>query len=168
MRKFSYLLFPKLLIGLGILFILLFIYQLVGIVYATLIEKIPAEDLTIVAGRSMGVLFIGLIMISARTTIVFNPSERMILKRTTILWMNMSTEKITVPESCTELMAKGKVKHGKGYLNLVVPLSYEIKAYDLYLKYGGGFKKLISTDYTNARHIAELLKESMNISCQIK
>lgn len=167
MYKLSYRLFPDFLIGVGVFLLLLTGFNLSIIIYDLVFRNIY-EDINIAIGANLGFAFVGLVLITARSIITVDSENRVIHKRMKLIGFLMSNEKINVPIDCNELIAKGKIKRGKGYYHAVIPFSYKTKTMDIYLRYKKRLYKVISTGPKRGKQIAELLNKSLDINYEMK
>ena len=79
MKRISYLLFPKILVIVGILFLLLVLNNIIAIVQYVIQFK-DYEDIYISIGQNLGGVLIGLFLTTSQSTIVFDAEGRTITK----------------------------------------------------------------------------------------
>jgi hypothetical protein len=157
MKKYSYNLFPKPFIVIA--YILIFLSIVYVFVSALIIDNWNHLNLP----GPIVLIIIGLIIVSFKSKIIIDIDFHYILKESSMLYLVLSREKVTVPPNCNRIMIKQKVKRGTGYYKFVLPVSYSFKSFDMFLCSDSELVRLINTDYSRSLSIAGFLKYHFNI-----
>jgi hypothetical protein len=162
MRKYSYSLFPKPLVLTGYSLILLsFGYILISLTVTDfrVFLRLPAP---------ITLIFIGFVLSTLRASVILHNDRPFIIKETSLLKMTFSTEKVLPPHDCKKLLIRERNKKGTGYFKFVIPVSYSLKSYDMFLCSGSKAVRLINTDYERALEIARFLKPHFSFEQVLK
>jgi hypothetical protein len=158
MKEYSYNLFPKPFVVAGyILISLAFVLMAFNIISGK--EEIHSNYFV----SSVGLIFIGLVLISFRSKIIIDASSDIVVKESSMLGMKLSTEKVKIPGNCDKIIIKQEHKKGTGYYRFVLPVSYTFKSFDMFFHSETGIVRLINTDYKRAIRIAEFLKSNLEL-----
>jgi len=158
LKQHSYPLFPAVFRVLGAVFLTISIYILVFAAdYSNLREEYQA-----LIGALAFALFGG-ILITFRGSISVDPTQRIIMKKNSVLGILLTKELIKIPEDVHHILIQHKVKKGKGFVQGVIGFSYDLNSSDLFLTTNSGAVRILNTDRRRADKIAELLKEVLNI-----
>jgi hypothetical protein len=162
MKKYSYNLFPKSLVILGYLLIILaFVIVIISL------TSNKSENQFRSFAVSFAVMFIGMIMAAFRSSLIIDTESGCVFKESTLLGMKFSFEKVKIPRNCTGIIIKEIGKIGTGYYRFVIPVSYYFRSFDMFFRSGTGVVRLINTDYKRAIKIAEFIKSVTNLEYQI-
>lgn len=104
----------------------------------------------------------GLVFCTFKSIISIDPESKLIFKKSKMFGMLMSNEKVIIPLHCKGVIIKGLVKKGTGYYDLVLPVNYKIKSYDMFFQTEYHIVRIINTDLDRAKKIAEFLKANLN------
>jgi hypothetical protein len=159
MKKYSYNMFPIQLIVLGYILILI---SFIGIY----IDFDKSLDKSI--GYSIGFFFVGLIIVTFRSSIIIDSTSEYILKKSRMLGMILSKERVKIPKNCKGSVLKKKIKQGTGYYKAVIPMSYKVKSCDMFFYSDKGVVRLLNTDLKRATIIADLIKETLGLGYNIE
>jgi len=163
MKNYSYNLFPLAIVILGYIFIGLSLYS------ATFtIDYSALEDSSNRIVGTVGFLGIGLLLVTFRTRFFVDEKKLLILKEYRVFGKNLSTDKIKIPKEADRILIVPKKKRGKGYINGVVPIGYDLKSYDVYFGLNNSSVPIIKTDRKRAIKIAEFIKSVTQIEYSIK
>jgi hypothetical protein len=158
MKEYSYNLFPKPFVAAGYILISL---AFVLVAFNILSGKGEIQSNYFVS--SVALIFIGLVLISFRSKIIIDGSTNTVVKESSILGMELSSEKVKIPRNCDKIIIKQKNKSGTGYYRLVLPVGYSFKSFDMFFHSDIGIVRLINTDYKRAIKIAEFLKSNLKL-----
>jgi hypothetical protein len=163
MRKIRYALFPLALRLIGMAFILIALYN----VYTLTTGYRDPQYIQKVVGISLGFFLIGFILNTTCSVLKFDTTKMLIRKRMYIFGIKLSDEVVRVPKDCNELIIRQKNKENTGYLGLVVPVNYTLKAGDLFFRRDKNLVRLMNTDPKRAVKIAEIIKEEFHLDYKI-
>ena len=161
MKKISYDLFPKPIVITGYILIL-------TAIAVTMLSIFPVWDVFQQEnfGGLIAFMIIGIIIVSFRSHLVIDAGS--VFKESGLLGIKLSHEKIRIPQDCTGILIKLKIKKGTGYYRFVLPVSYTFKSWDLFLCTRKGLMNLINTDRERAVRIAEFLKSNLHLDYKIE
>lgn len=157
MKKYSYYLFPKALLIVGYILILLSIASTLEIVFS--IKSVDHFNYS----APIGFMVIGLIIVSFRSTFIIDKNLNFILKESNLFGMILSREKIKIPHNCKGILIRRKIKKGTGYYRFILPVSYTFTSLDMFFYSESGLVRIINTDYSRALKIAGFLKSDLNL-----
>lgn len=155
MKKYSYNLFPKPFAAFGYVLIVIAITGVIISLFTLHTEK-PFNSFA----ASFSLLFIGSIMALFRVKLIIEDKPYVVIKKSGIFCMDFSSEAVRIPENCTGIIIKGKMKKGTGYYRFVLPVSYYFKSFDMFFRSEKGLVRLINTDYYRAIKIAGFFKSA--------
>ena len=158
MKQYTYCLFPKLIVIAGYALMVLAV-----VLFLIDFNSGKSDDRMADFMSSAVFVFIGLILVAFRSTISIDTRSGIVIKDSGLLGINMSREKIKIPQNCDKIFIREKNKTGTGYYRLVLPINYRFKSFDMFFHSGKGMVRLINTDCTRAIKIAEFFKSAMNL-----
>jgi len=158
MKKYSYNLFPKPLIVAGYTMIVLAIVTLFVNIHPGQFEDRKADFVT-----SVGIAFIGLILVSFRSGIFLDEKSGILIKESGFMGITLSSEKVRIPRNCDKILIKQKNKTGTGYYRAVLPVDYKLKSFDMFFHSDSGVVRFMNTDCSRALKIAEFFKSNLKI-----
>ncbi len=98
---------------------------------------------------------------------IFDKDNFNIRKKMHILGFKMSDDLVKIPKLCEGLIIKQKNKKGTGHIDLVIPVSYNLKSGDMYFLTNRGLVRLINTDIKLAIKIGDIIKDEFNIEYKL-
>ncbi len=158
MKKYSYLLFPRLFNLLGTLLILLAILDLVFFP-----DNPDADQITGTIGGALALLVIGLTLVTFRIRLSASREKHVVKKEYRVLGLRLSGEQINVPPGADTIVLKNKQKKGICYVQAAVGFGYTLQSVDIFLSSGKKITRIINTDRKRAGKIAEFLQNELGL-----
>jgi len=156
MKKYTYNLFPLVLILIGFLLICLSVYSAIFAIDYSELEESAGQ----IVG-AIGFLAIGLFLITFRSRISVDEKKLLIVKEYRVFGGKLSQEIIRIPEKAYEIIIVPKKKRARGYVNAVVPFGYNLNSHDVYFALANSRVPIIKTDRKRAIKIVEFIKSSI-------
>jgi hypothetical protein len=158
MKTYAYNLFPRPLVVTGYVLIILAFVLLIVNLNSGKSESIMTDLVT-----SIGIVFIGLVLVSFRSKININDKSDIVILESDFLGITLSNEKVKIPHSCDKIFIKERNKTGTGYYRSVLPVNYKFKSYDMFFHSEKGVVRLLNTDCSRAIKIAEFIKANLKL-----
>ena len=162
MKKISYNLFPIPIVIIGYILILIAIAVIMLSIFPVW-DVFQQQNF----GGLIAFMIIGIIIVSFRSHLVIDAAGS-VFKESGLLGIKLSHEKVRVPQDCSCILIKLKIKKGTGYYRFVLPVSYTFKSWDLFFCTRKGLMNLINTDRERAVRIAEFLKSNLHLDYKIE